>query len=130
MHFEKFDEPDKNLWSDEYVCGTWASEKGESNIVMDSITNRLSFEEVVDDSGYLHGWLNRHGDGWQARLIFFDMDEKPWYSHSGGEEPEYVGTYMCLLSETTIEAQIKFSDDNEWQQPVLQHCDASNECDW
>ena len=27
---EFFDEPDKNLWSDEYVCGTWASEKGES----------------------------------------------------------------------------------------------------
>ena len=25
-HFEKFDEPDNNLWSDEYVCGTWASE--------------------------------------------------------------------------------------------------------
>ena len=24
---EYFDEPDKNLWSDEYVCGTWASEK-------------------------------------------------------------------------------------------------------
>ena len=50
---------------------------------MDSTTNRLSFEEVVDDSGYLHGWLDRHGDGWQARLIFYDMDEDPWYSHSG-----------------------------------------------
>ena len=29
-YFEKSDEPDENLWSDEYVCGTWASEKGES----------------------------------------------------------------------------------------------------
>ena len=113
---EFFDEPDKNLWSDEYVCGTWASEKGESNIFMDSITNRLSFEEVVDDSRYLHGWLDRHGDGWQARLIFYDMDENPWYSHSGEEELEYVGDkHVCLLSEKTIETQIKFSDYNEWQ---------------
>ena len=103
-HFEKFDKPDKKHESDEYVCGTWASEKGESSIFRDCITNRLSFEEVVDDSGYLHGWLDRHGDGWQARLIFYDMDEEPWYSHSGGEEPEYVGDiHVCLLSETTIE---------------------------
>ena len=72
----KFDEPNKNLWSDEYVCGTWASEKGESNIFMDSITNRLSCEEPVDDSGYLHGWLDRNRDGWQARLIFCDVDEE------------------------------------------------------
>ena len=117
-HFEKFDEPDKNLWSDEYVCGTWASEKGESNIFMDSITNRLSFEEVVDDSGYLHGWLDRHGCMvWQARLIFYDMDENPWYSHSGGEEPEYVGDIHVCLSEKTIETQMKFTDDNEWHSP-------------
>ena len=130
-YFEKSDEPDKNFWSDEYVCGTWASEKGESNIFMDSITNRLSFEEVVNDTGYLHGWLVRHGDGWQARLIFHDMDENPWYSHSVGEKPEYVGDiHVCLLSEKTIETQIKFSDDNEWQSPVLQHRDASNKCDW
>ena len=130
-NFEKSDEPDKNFWSDEYVCGTWASEKGESNIFMDSITNRISFEEVVNDTGYLHGWLDRHGDGWQARLVFYDMDENPWYSHSGGEKPEYVGDiHVCLLSEKTIETQIKFSDDNEWQPPVLQHRDASNKCDW
>ena len=111
-HFEKFDEPDKNLWSDEYVCGTWASEKGESNIFMDSITNRLSFEEVVDDSEYLHGWLNRHGDGWQARLISYDTDEEPWYSHSGGEEPEYVGgTYMFVCCrKRRSRRQIKFSE--------------------
>ena len=98
---------------------------------MDSITNRLSFDEVVNDSGYLHGWLDRHGDVWQARLIFHDMDEDPWYSHSGGEEPEYVGDiHVCLFSEKTIETQIKFSDDNECQPPVLQHRDASNECGW
>ena len=120
---EYFDEPDKNLWSDEYVCGTWASVKGESNIFMDSITNRLSFEEVVDDSGYLHGWLDRHGGGWQARLIFYDMVEDSWYSHSGGEEPEYVGDiHVCLLSEKTIETQIKISDDKEWQPPVPDFC--------
>ena len=131
-HFEKFDEPDNNPWSDEYVCGTWASEKGESKIYMDSITNRLSFKEVVDDSRYLHGWLDRRGDGWQARLIFYDMDENYWYSDSGGEVPEYVGDIrVCLLSGKTIETQIKFSDDdNEWQPPVLQHRDASNKCDW
>ena len=90
-------------------------------------TNRLSFEELLDDSGYLHGW-------WQARLIFFDMDEKPWYSNSGGEEPEYVrDIHVRLLSKTMIETQIKFSDDNEWQPPViftLQHRDTSNEYDW
>ena len=74
-HFEKFYEPDNNRWSDEYVCGTWASEKIDSKIFMDSTTNRLSFKEVENDSGYLHGWLDRRGDGWQARLIFNDMDE-------------------------------------------------------
>ena len=31
-YFEKFDEPDRKHVSDEYVCGTWASEKGESNM--------------------------------------------------------------------------------------------------
>ena len=31
-HFEKFDEPDKKHEDDEYVCGKWASEKGESSI--------------------------------------------------------------------------------------------------
>ena len=35
-----------------------------------------------------------------------------------------------LLSGKTIETQIGFSDDNEWQPPVLQHRDASNKCDW
>ena len=53
--FEKFDKPDKKHKSDEYVCGKWASEKGESKIFRDSNTNRLTFEELVDDSGYLHG---------------------------------------------------------------------------
>ena len=76
-------------------------------------------------------WLDRNRDGWQARLIFCDVDEEPWYSHSGGEEPEYVEDIrVCVLLERTIETQIKFSDDNEWQQPVLQHREASNECDW
>ena len=128
-YFEKSDEPVNNPWSNEYVCGAWASKKGKSKIFMDSITNRLSFKEIVNDSGYLHGWLDRRGDGWQARLIFYDMDENYWYSDSGGEEPEYVGDIrVCLLSEKTIETQIKISDDNEWQPPVLQHRDAS--CDW
>ena len=68
-HFEKFDEPDKKHECDEYVCGTWASEKGESKIFMDSITNRLSCKEVVNDSGYLHGWLDRRGDGWQVDFL-------------------------------------------------------------
>ena len=101
-HFEKFDKPDKKHESDEYVCGTWAS------------------EEVVDDSGYLHGWLDRHGNGWQARLIFYDTDEEPWYSQSCGEEPEYMGDiHVRLLSETKIETQIKFSDEAEWLPPVV-----------
>ena len=34
-HFEKFDKPDKKHESDEHVCGTWASEKGESSIFRD-----------------------------------------------------------------------------------------------
>ena len=37
---------------------------------------------------------------------------------------------VCVLLKRTVEKQIKFSDDNEWQQPVLQHREASNECDW
>ena len=130
-YFEKFDKPDKKHESDEHVCGTWASEKGESSIFGDCNTNRLSFEELVDDSGYLHGWLDRNSDGWQARLAFYDMDEEPWYSPSCGEEPEYVGDiHVRLLSETEIETQIRFSDDDEWQPPVvliLQHRDASSE---
>ena len=95
--------------------------------------NRLSFEDLVHDPGYLHGWLDRNSDGWQARLAFYDMDEEPWYSPSCGEEPEYVGDiHVRLLSETAIETQIKFSDDDEWQPPVvltLQHRDASSERD-
>ena len=31
-YFEKFDEPVRKHESDEYVCGTWVSEKGESNM--------------------------------------------------------------------------------------------------
>ena len=66
------------------------------------------------------------------------MDEEPWYSPSCGEEPEYVGdiqgdVHVRLLSETAIETQIKFSDDDEWQPPVvlaLQHRDGSSERDW
>ena len=104
----------------------------------------------MDDSGYLHGWLDKNSDGWQAMLAFYDILEEPWYSLSYGEEPEYVGDirvdpcyssycgeepeyvgeiHIRLLSETTIETQIKFSDDDEWQPPVvltLQHHDASS----
>ena len=67
------------------------------------------------------------------------IDKKPesdeylcgkWYSPSCAEEPEYVGDiHVRLLSETAIETQIKFSDDDEWQPPVvltLQH----RERDW
>ena len=96
--------------------------------------NCLSFEELVDDSGYLHGWLDRNRDGWQARLAFYDMDEEPLYSPSCGREPEYVGDiHVRLFSETAIETQIKFSDDDEWQPPVvqtLQYRDGSSERDW
>ena len=34
-YFEKFDKPDKRHVRDEYVCGKWASEKGESSIFRD-----------------------------------------------------------------------------------------------
>ena len=40
--------------------------------------------------------------------------------------------HVRLLSETAIETQVKFSDDDEWQLPVvltLQHRDASSERD-
>ena len=37
--------------SDEYVCGKWASDKGESSIFWDCNMNCLSFEEPADDSG-------------------------------------------------------------------------------
>ena len=133
-HFEKFDEPDKKHESDEYVCGKWASEKSEASIFWHCNMNCLSFEESVDDSGYLHGWLDRNSDGWQARLAFHDMHEDRCYLSSCGEEPEYVGDiHVRLLSETAIETQIKFSDDDEWQPPVvltLQHRDGSSERNW
>ena len=41
--------------------------------------------------------------------------------------------HVRLLSETAIETQIKFSDDDEWQPPVvlnLQHRDVSSERNW
>ena len=69
---EKLDKLEKKLKSDECVCGKWASKKGESMIVRDSNTNRLTFEVLMDDSGYLHGWLDRTSDGWQARLALYD----------------------------------------------------------
>ena len=96
--------------------------------------NCLSFEESVDDSGNLHGWLDRIRDGWQARLAFHDIDEDPCYSSSCGEEPEKVeDIHVRLLSETAIETQIKFYVDDEWQPPVvltLQHRDGSGERNW
>ena len=62
------------------------------------------------------------------------MDVDPCYSSSCGEEPEYVGgIHVRLLSETAIETQIKFDDDDEWQPPVvltLQHRDGSSERNW
>ena len=88
----------------------------------------------MDDLGNLHGWLDRNRDGWQARLAFHDMDEDPCYSSSCGEEPECVeDTHVRLLSETAIETQIKFDDDDVWQPPVvltLQHRDGSSEHNW
>ena len=106
-------ETDELHESNEYVCGKWTSEKGESSIFWDSNMKCLSFEESVDDSGYLHGGLDMNRDGWQARLAFHDMDEDPCYSSSCGEEPEYVGDiHVRLLSETAIETQIKFDDDD------------------
>ena len=38
QHFEKFDKPDKKHESDEYVCGTWASEKGEVEYIASAAT--------------------------------------------------------------------------------------------
>ena len=58
---------------DEYVCSKWASEKGECRTFRDHNTGSLSFEELVDDSRYLHGWLDRSIDGWQAMLAFYDI---------------------------------------------------------
>ena len=69
--------------------------------------NCISFEESVDDSGYLHGWLGRNRDGWQARLAFHDMDEDPCYSSSCGEEPEYVvDIHVRLLSDRSGSRQL------------------------
>ena len=62
---------------------------------------------------------DRNRDGWQARLAFYDMDEEPWYSPSCGKEPEDMEDIHVRLSETKIETQIKFSDEAEWQPPVV-----------
>ena len=83
-------------------------------------TQRNVIEELVDDSGYLHGWLDRTSDGWQARLALYDIDEEPWYSPSCGKEPEFMGViHVRLLSETKIETQVKFSDEAKWQPQVV-----------
>ena len=55
----------------------------------------------MDDSGYLHCWLDRNSDGCQARLAFYDIDEELWCSPFCGEESGYVGDiHVRLLSET------------------------------
>ena len=69
-HSGKFDETDKKHESCEYVCGKWASEKGESSIFWDSNMNCLSFEESVDDSGYLQ-WLVGQEQGRLASEVGF-----------------------------------------------------------
>ena len=55
----------------------------------------------MDDSGYLHGWLDRHGDGWQAKLIFYDMDEEPWCAHSG-VRMNATGEYLLLVLDAVL----------------------------
>ena len=116
-HSNKFDETDKKHESYEYVCGKWASEKGESSIFWDSNMKCLSLLRLGISA--MVGWTGTGTVG-KRGLAFHDMDEDPCYSSSCGEEPEYVGDiHVRLLSETAIETQIKFDDDDEWQPPVV-----------
>ena len=118
---------------DVYVCVKLASEKGECRKFRDHNTGSLSFEKLVDDSRYLHGWLDRSIVVWQAMLFLFNIYEEPWYSFFCGEEPKYMGDIRVrLFSKTKMKTQFKFSDEDEGQPPVvfiLKDRDASSERD-
>ena len=110
--FEKFDEPDKKHESHKYVCGKCSSKKGESSIFWDCNMKCLSFEESMDDSGYLHGWTGTGTVGKRGWLSMWMriLATRPLVVKS----LNMWETHVRLLSETAIETQIKFSDDDEW----------------
>ena len=124
-YFEKFDKPDKKHVIDEYVCGKWASEKGESSIFR-TVTRTASPSRNL--------WMTRDTCtvGWTGTVT---VGKRGWLSTTLELTllSDYVGDiHVRVLSETAIETQIKFSDDDEWQPPVvltLLHRDASSERD-
>ena len=79
------------------------------------------------------GWTGTVTVGKRGWLSTTCMDEEPWYPLVERNLNMWVTYTFVCLSKTAIETQIKFSDDDEWQPPVmltLQHRDGSSERDW
>ena len=95
--------------------------KGESNISMDSITTRDTCTVGCTDMVM----VGKRGGVSTKRM-------RNLGTHTLVERsPSMWETYMFVCCrKRRLRHRSKFSDDTEWQQPVLQHRDASNECDW
>lgn len=107
------------------VCGHWISEKGECRIFEDPITNRLSYEEILeDDEVRLHGFLTRQDEelSWKATLHMLAPDESAWYGPSCGEEPDVAGEILLRLTSgpaPSLETCIRDELDTEWSEPTV-----------
>lgn len=123
---------------DDVLRGDWVSESGECHIFEDRMTRRLSYEELFDDGGRLHGWLVRIPEeeleaedvrdgvaAWQATLWLLNDHQGPWYGPSFGEEPESVGDIQVRIRpgnvialESQIRVQAEDGEYDEWQPRV------------
>eukprot|EP00931_Biecheleriopsis_adriatica_P043824 TRINITY_DN25042_c0_g1_i1.p1 TRINITY_DN25042_c0_g1~~TRINITY_DN25042_c0_g1_i1.p1 ORF type:complete len:210 (-),score=58.02 TRINITY_DN25042_c0_g1_i1:31-660(-) len=109
------------------IQGRWKSGKGSCSIFEDSMTNRLTYEEPLDDSR-LHGWLEWREDElqegaiacWVAVLHLLGEDELPWYGPSFGPEPEALGEIRVeLLPGRKMQTSIWIEEEDEdWQSPT------------
>eukprot|EP00929_Paragymnodinium_shiwhaense_P003858 TRINITY_DN104553_c0_g1_i1.p1 TRINITY_DN104553_c0_g1~~TRINITY_DN104553_c0_g1_i1.p1 ORF type:complete len:224 (-),score=54.13 TRINITY_DN104553_c0_g1_i1:112-711(-) len=106
------------------VLGDWASPKGTCRIFNDTKTNRLSYEEFVEDELRLHGWLERAEEEncWESSLWLLNEDEDPWYGPSYGPMPDILGCIQVRLipgATDQIETRIRMAEEGEdWQEPT------------
>jgi len=98
---------------EDLMIGVWASDKGTCSnfsILRDHDTNRIAYEEVVDESRHLHGCLKRDGKHlmWEVNLGLKKTGEPPWCGPDCGEETEAVG-YLQIqrLTETTLKLECR-----------------------
>lgn len=123
---------------DDVIRADWVSETGECHIFEDRMTRRLSYEELFEDGGRLHGWLVRIPEeeleaedvrdgvaSWQATLWLLNDSQGPWYGPSFGEEPEQIGDIRVRIRPNNInvlESQIRVKAESgeydEWQPRV------------